>query len=368
MKMRFATASAKGKDRHGRAVKAATTVFADHDAAAAQSIFVSHAVPDPSYLALSGLHKVLYVASENSGEGRISALRLDADGLTLLGSVATGGHAAVHLAIDQTGRWLAVANYRGEPKSQDLSVAVFPIRVDGMLGDLAASGRHEGSGPDPDRQATPQTHCVAFSPDNRLLAAVDLGTDGLWLYRFDAATGALELASQAKLPAGSGPRHCVFHHREPLVYVCAELDSTLVTLRYDPAAGTAIIVDSDAATKMPGKGAANKVPRKDANYPSGLAISPDGRYLMLGNRGADTIAIFWIDPETGMARYREEVSCGGKFPRAIRLDSTGRMLAVANQKSGNVALFSRDFEGGKLTPMPHGDFELPSAMDAIFLD
>jgi len=366
--MRFATASAKGKDRRGRAVKAATTLFVGHDGAAAQSIFVSHAVPDPSYLALSSLHKVLYVASENGAEGRISALRLDADGLTLLGSVATGGHAAVHLAIDQSGRWLAVANYRGEPKGQDLSVAVFPIRVDGMLGDLATSARHEGSGPDPDRQATPHTHCVAFSPDNSLLAAVDLGTDGLWLYRFDAASGALELASQAKLPAGSGPRHCVFHPREPLVYVCGELDSTLVTLRYDMAVGTARIAESAAATNVPGKGAANRVPRKDANYPSGLAIAPDGRYLMLGNRGSDTIAIFWIDPESGMAKLREEVPSGGRFPRAIRLDRTGSVLAVANNKSGNVARFSRDFESGRLTPMPHGELELPSAMDAIFLD
>ncbi|UVC09329.1 lactonase family protein [Rhizobium sp. TH2] len=366
--MRFATASAKGRDRHGRAVKPAATLFSSDESAAPQPVFVSHAAPDPSYLAVSSLHKVLYVASENSAEGRISALRLDADGLTLLGSVGTGGHAAVHLAIDQTGRWLAVANYRGEPKGQDLSVAVFPIQVDGMLGDLAASARQDGSGPDRDRQATPHTHCVAFSPDNRLLAAVDLGTDGLWLYHFNAASGALGFASQIKLPAGSGPRHCAFHPREPLIYVCTELDSTLVTLRYDPAAGTADIVDSDAATKVPGKGAVNRLGTKNANYPSGLVIAPDGRYLMMGNRGPDTVAIFWIDPETGTARYREEVPCGGKFPRAIRLDSTGRVLAVANNKSGNVTLFSRDFESGKLTAMPHGDFELPTAMDVIFLD
>jgi 6-phosphogluconolactonase len=119
---------------------------------------------------------------------------------------------------------------------------------------------------------------------------------------------------------------------------------------------------------VPGMSAANTAPRKEVNYPSGLAISPDGRYLMLGNRGADTIAIFWIDPETGMAKLREEVPCGGKFPRAIRLDSTGRVLAVANSRSGNIALFTRDFESGKLTVMPYGELELPSAMDAIFLD
>jgi 6-phosphogluconolactonase len=357
--MRFAAASAKGKDRNGRTAKPAATLFSSEQDTAPQPVFVSHAVPDPSYLALSSLHKVLYVASENSAEGRISALRLDADGFTLLGSVGTGGHAAVHLAIDQTGRWLAVANYRGEPKGQDLSIAVFPIQVDGMLGDMAASARHDGNGPDRDRQERPHAHCVAFSPDNRLLAAVDLGTDGLWLYHFNAASGDIRLAREVMLPAGSGPRHCVFHPSRPWLYVCGELDSTLMTLRHDTVAGTAELVDSAAATleAHPGR-----------NFPSGLAIAPDGRYLMLGNRGPDTIAIFWIDPETGMARYHEEVSCGGTFPRAIRLDSTGRVLAVANNKSGNVALFSRDFESGKLTAMSHGDFELASAMDVIFLD
>jgi 6-phosphogluconolactonase (cycloisomerase 2 family) len=198
-----------------------------------------------------------------------------------------------------------------------------------------------------------------FSPDNRLLAVVDLGTDGLFLYRFDAGSGAIRLAQQVRLPPGCGPRHCVFHPSRPLVYVCGELDSTLLTLRYDADAGTAELVDSDAAT---GAGHAGR------NYPSGLAISPDGHYLMLANRGSDTIATFWIDPETGMARLRDEVACGGRFPRAIRLDAAGRTLAVANQRSGNVSLFDRDFETGKLSPTPQRVIDLPSAMDVIFLD
>jgi 6-phosphogluconolactonase (cycloisomerase 2 family) len=198
-----------------------------------------------------------------------------------------------------------------------------------------------------------------FSPDNCLLAAIDLGTDGLWLYHFDAASGAIRLAREVKLPPGCGPRHGVFHPSLPFVYVCGELDSTLFTLRYDAAAGSADLVGTEAATGAP---------HEDRNYPSGIAISPDGRFLMLANRGADTIATFSIDPETGLARLRDEVPCGGRFPRAIRLDRAGLVLAVANQKSGNVVLFDRDAGSGRLTAMPQGEIELPAAMDVVFLD
>ena len=119
------------------------------------------------------------------------------------------------------------------------------------------------------------------------------------------------------------------------------------------------MIDIDPAT-------ARKI--EGRNYPSGIAISPDGHYAMLANRGADTIATFWIDPETGLARLRDEVDCGGTFPRAIRLDAAGAVLAVANQRSGNVTLFACDFASGRLTPMPNGKVDLPAAMDMIFVD
>lgn len=352
--MMFVTASGRGTNRQGEAVAARTCYFTLGDDGRPPLLVSWHAlVPAPSFHVRSR-GNVVYTASEDGGEGRVSLN----DPLGGVQTLPTGGQGAVHLALDRTGAYLAVANYRAEPRGQDLSLAVFPMKGH-RLGDMVASARHEGSGPDRSRQASPHTHCVMFSPDNRLLAAVDLGTDGLWLYRFDPATGAIALAREVRLPPGSGPRHGVFHPSLPFVYVCGELDSTLMTLRYDSAAGTAELIDTDAAT------AAAHVGR---NYPSGIAISPDGHYLMLANRGADTIATFWIDPETGMARLRDEVPCGGAFPRAIRLEKTGRLLAVANQKSGNVVLFERDFGTGRLTRLAGGEVDLPAAMDVVFLD
>ena len=352
--MMFVTASGRGTNRQDEAVAAGTSYFTLGDNGRPPLLVARHAlVPAPSFHVRSR-QNVVYTASEDGGEGRVSLN----DPLGEVQTLPTGGQGAVHLALDRTDAYLAVANYRAEPRGQDLSLVVFPLRGH-RLGDMVASARHAGSGPDRSRQASPHTHCVMFSPDNRLLAAVDLGTDGLWLYRFDPATGAIALAREIRLPPGSGPRHGVFHPSLPFVYVCGELDSTLMTLRYDSAAGTAELIDTDAATAAAHAG---------RNYPSGIAISPDGHYLMLANRGADTIATFWIDPETGMARLRDEVPCGGAFPRAIRLEKTGRLLAVANQKSGNVVLFERDFATGRLTRLAGGEVDLPAAMDVVFLD
>lgn len=353
--MLFAAVSAGGKDRQGVPVAAATTMYEWKDRTKPpRRLATSTVVPSPSFNAISRTG-ILFTTSEDEGEGRISLN----DGFLGNSSRPSGGQGAVHAAIDAGNRFIAVANYREEKRGADLSVTIFPFDEKGDLGEVTGSARHEGSGPDNVRQSSPHTHCVMFSPDNSLLAAVDLGTDGLWLYRFDQDTGRIALAVEVKLPPGSGPRHCVFHPSRPFVYVCGELDSTLMTLRYDATAGTAELIDTELATGTR---------HADRNYPSGIAMAPDGHYLTLANRGPDTIATFWIDPDTGVARRREEVSCGGHFPRAIRLDRTGRMLAVANQRSGNIVLFERDFSSGQLTATPNGEVELPSAMDVIFLD
>jgi 6-phosphogluconolactonase len=224
---------------------------------------------------------------------------------------------------------------------------------------MIGSANHTGHGADPERQSRPHCHCVAISPDNRTLAAVDLGTDSVYFYSFDAAIGAITLATQLKLPPGSGPRHAAFHPSKPLLYVTGELDSTLMTVSIDTVSMEAHLVESIDATGRDVKA---------RNYPSGIALSPDGHYLLIANRGADTIAVFWIDPETGFPHLRNEVTCGGRFPRAIRFDTSARYLAVGNQKSDDVSIFGWDFSTGRLTDKPIVKIDIPLPLDAEFID
>jgi 6-phosphogluconolactonase len=97
-------------------------------------------------------------------------------------------------------------------------------------------------------------------------------------------------------------------------------------------------------------------------------MTPDGHYVLVANRGADMISVFWIDPESGRPTLRSEVACGGRFPRAIRFDPSARYLAVANQKSDDISIFGWDFTKGVLSGKPLIKIDLQTPLDMIFAD
>jgi 6-phosphogluconolactonase (cycloisomerase 2 family) len=66
--------------------------------------------------------------------------------------------------------------------------------------------------------------------------------------------------------------------------------------------------------------------------PSEIAVSADGRFLYLANRGPDTIATFAL--ADGVPQYLAEVPTGGRWPRHFAL--SGRFLYVANERSDTV--------------------------------
>jgi len=359
--IQISIAAGAGKDSAGRRRKGSVSLLEiDLAAGSHRQIAALETIDHPSCLAWSGRRSVLYVAGERPEiDGLVTVVALRGSQLSVIGGRQTGGNGAVHLCLDRSGNTLFAANYQDSEPAEQVSVAVFPILTDGSLAPISGSASHHGYGKDPSRQDRPHCHGVAISPDNRLLAAVDLGTDSVYFYRFDAASGAIALATQLRLPAGCGPRHSAFHPSRPILYVTGELDSSLMTIAYEVDGAAARLLASEGASRHKGT---------ERNYPSGIAISPDGHYVLAANRGADTIAVFFVDAQTGVARLRDEVGCGGDFPRAIRLDPTAHYLAVANQKSDNLAVFGWDFSTGTLTAKPIVEIDIPIPFDAVFID
>ncbi|GHH93361.1 lactonase family protein [Streptomyces capillispiralis] len=302
-----------------------------------------NAVPDPSYLALSPDGHTLYAVSETA-EGAVAAYRVTGNGPRPTGrEVPVDGNGPTHLSL--FAGHLLTANYGSG------SVSAVPVRADGTLA-RSVSGvlRHDGRGPHPQRQQGPHPHQVQPDPSGRWAVGVDLGTDSVRVCTL--ADGTLSPHREIALRPGSGPRHLAFHPDGTRAYVLNELSPTLVACRWDAADGA--LKPLAEIPVLPG------APAGDA-YPSGVAVSPDGRFVWTATRGEDVLSVFAVEGEGTAPAPLTTVPCGGHWPRAIT-ESDG-FLYVANERSGDVTWFTVDPDTG----VPHrgGAIPVPAASCVI---
>jgi 6-phosphogluconolactonase len=295
----------------------------------------------PSFLAITPDHKFLYAINEldefqGQPVGAVSAFSIDsASGkLTLLNQVSSRGGGPAHITLDQTGRYILVANYGGG------SVAVFARNSDGSIGELTSFVRHVGSSVNPQRQEGPHAHCIAMSPDNRFAVVADLGIDQLLEYPFDEKHGTLGEARIVHTDPGVGPRHLVFSENGKFLYVVNELASTVTVYSYDHRDG--FMKSLQSITTLPAN-------FKGGNTSAEIALHPNGKFLYASNRGDDSITVFAVHGRKGTLTPIETVSTGGKTPRNFALDPTGSWLVAANQNSNTVVTFRVDKKTGQLT-------------------
>ncbi len=330
-----------------------------HDPSGALTVLSSvDGVRDPSYLALAPDGATLYAVSETA-DGAVAAYRVSGDTPEPAGPpVRVGGDGPTHLSVFDG--HVLTANYGSG------SVSAVPVRADGTLGP-APSGvlRHTGSGPHTPRQQGPHAHQVQPDPSGRWAVSVDLGTDSVRVCTL--TDGTLALHREIALRPGSGPRHLAFHPHGRYAYVVNELSPTLTVCHWDAVDGALKPLTEQPV--LPG------APTGDA-YPSGIAVSPDGRFVWVATRGEDVLTTFAVAGMTGMAgmeggaggageelRLVGTVSCGGHWPRAIT--AAGGLLYVANERSGDVSWFTPDPATG--LPRRGGSIEVPAA-SCVILD
>ncbi|MDQ6871821.1 MAG: lactonase family protein [Gemmatimonadota bacterium] len=308
---------------------------------------------NPSFLAIHPTGSVLYAVNEiekydGKASGAVSAFAIarDTGALTRRNQQASEGSAPCYVSVDRSGRVVLVANYDGG------SVALLPIQADGSLAPATQAVQHTGSGPNRERQAAPHAHCVVADPSNRFVLATDLGADRVFVYGLDLERQSLLRVEggTAVMRPGAGPRHIAFHPTLPLVFVANELDSTVVTLRFDAVSGALAPLDTRSSVPAGWTG---------TNYPADIHVAPSGRTLYVSNRGHNSIAVFSIAGSTGALALSQIISTEGDWPRNFSLDPSGRWLLVANQRSNSIVVFRRDEESGKLTTT-HQQIAIPS--------
>ncbi|GAA0541346.1 hypothetical protein GCM10011581_37230 [Saccharopolyspora subtropica] len=290
---------------------------------------------DPSFLALSPDGATLFAVSEVR-EGRVIAFEVRQDGrLREINSQPSLGSEPCHLSVHPSGQWVLTANYGTG------NLAVHPVAEGGVLREPCHEVQHSGSGPNPLRQEGPHAHQVLPDPSGEHVLAVDLGTDSVYVYHFDVATGHLALRHEVGMRAGSGPRHLAFHPDGGRAYLVNELASSVAEFGYDAATGT-LEPGRTLATLPPDHG--------QPNLAAEVVVTPDGRFVLASNRGHDSIAVFRADSGDGGFGLVDIHSAVVAEPRHIALSPDGRVLFAAGQRSHNVQAFELS-PAGELTPL-----------------
>jgi 6-phosphogluconolactonase len=315
---------------------------------------------DPSFVTVSKDGKYLYAVNELSTfegkkSGAVTSYSVDRNTgkLTQLNQVPSGGADPCYVSLDQTGKYVLVANYSGG------SVAIFPIPADGRLGSASAFVQHTGSGPNKERQEGPHAHYIATSGDDHFVFAVDLGLDEVLIYRFDSSKGTLTHNDPpfVKLAGGAGPRHLAFHPNGKFAYVLNEINSTVTALSYNPQNASFSTLQS-----------LSTIPKDftTLNETAEIVVHPGGKFLYVSNRGHDSIAVFAIDPNNGTLKLAGDYPTQGKTPRNFVIDPTGNFLLAANQESNDIITFRIDRSTGALTSTGQVS-NVPAPVDIVFL-
>jgi 6-phosphogluconolactonase (cycloisomerase 2 family) len=309
--------------------------------------------PSPSWLAIDSEKKFLYAVSEIDSygadkTGAVTAYALDrATGeLSQINTVSSRGKGPAHGSVHPSGKFVFVANYGSG------TVAVLPVATKGSLGEAVDVRQDEGpagafrpaEGPPGNYSISdhngPHAHMMASDPTGRFAIVNDLGLDRTFIWKLDLASGKLTANNPPFIPAasaGAGPRHFAFHPNGRVFYNLYEEASQLVVYDWNPQ--TAAVTLRQKVTTVPGYAG--------TTFASEIVVSPDARFLYVGNRLHNTIGIFAIAAD-GQVKWVGEEWTRGDYPRNIALDPTGNFMVACNHRSDQVTVFRVDRATGRL--------------------
>lgn len=277
-----------------------------------------------SFLAFDLARHELYAADESLGAVLGFSVDAATGRLTSRDRVKASGE-PVYVELDADGGFVLTAHYTQG------AVEVFPRRAGGKLG-AAVERRATGD----------QAHCIRIAPSGRHVFVPNKGSDTISQLVFDPATGKLvpnEAASEVAV--SGGPRHLIFHPREPLAFASLELGNAVVAFAL---ASDGTLTPVDRKPSLP-PGFAGKSTMSD------LRLAPSGKFLYGANRQGDeqgTLVAMAVDPGSGALSVLGHTSTRGRTPRHFALLPEGNALFVANRESNNLVSFRVDPNTGAL--------------------
>ena len=295
----------------------------------------------PSWVVKSKDGRFAYTTNEEN-EGAVTALSVQNGKVEVLNTVNSHGGHPTHASISLDGKFLFVSNYSAFDKGR---VAVLPILPNGHLGEMVQNIVFaEGSGHVKGRQDSGHAHSTTFSPDGKYLYASDLGNDKVYAFRYNPSKPQPLEADKSRdvsFKHGSGPRHMVFSPNGKQAYITAEMRSEIVTFN----------VQDGHLKKVAELKLVHEDKTPEFKSASGIILSPNGKYVIAANRGADNKLLVFKIQQNGLLGQPQVYKANGIEPRAFSFDESGKYLYVTNVYSNNISLFRFDTKNGSLKPL-----------------
>ena len=245
--------------------------------------------------------------------------------------------APCHVSLSKDGSRVFTASYTSatvcsfKTDGSDLKTYVFP---------------NDDMGPNAKRQQKAYAHFTFMTPDGSRLGVVDLGCDRIRF--FDPATLAVDPSLEIKGDRGDGPRHAVWSKDSRFLFVLHELGSSVSSYAFDGKSFAKVgkwpaLPDGYDRWEADGQTLATKA--------AAIKLSGDGRFVFFSNRGHDSIAIFEVNPATGVLTRRNVAKLTGRFPRDFAFFPGDRFVVVGHKMSDEIQVYRFDREAGSLTPV-----------------
>jgi len=336
----------------------------------AELLTVSEAM-NPAFMRFHPKLNVLYACTESIHEdGRILAYQVSPSSgrLTLISDESATGTSTCYLTLDRSLSNMLFVNY------WDASIGALGVDGEGKLHSvksiyrpkqgLVATARSDHL---TNRQSEPHSHAVVLDPYWARIAYVpDLGEDNVKQFVFNSNSGDLSPAgSVAAGPAGvvHGPRYIVFHSSVNVAYLVNELSSTVAVFEVDLAGIQDLIHRTCSKETLKRIQIVSTIPEafpKNKNTCSRIAVHPSGKFVLVGNRGHNSIAVYKVDLNRGGTLSTVGIfSTKGRTPRHFQFNEAGTLVFAANQDSGSVSIFRFDCESGSMTYTGH-QLDVPS--------
>ncbi|GEN54545.1 lactonase family protein [Halobacillus faecis] len=305
---------------------------------------------NPTYVTVSDDHKNLYAVTKEGDNGGVTAFAIHEEtrDLTKLNTQTAAGSPPCHVSTDHENSTVVTANYH------TTNIVSYLTNEDGSLNPATSVVAHEGTGPH-ERQEKPHMHYAGFTPDEKYVIAIDLGSDRVITYEADE--GKLIEVQVFNTTPGSGPRHITFHPNKKYAYVMTELSSEVLVLHYNEEVGS--FSEQQSVATIPED-------FHETNDGSAIHVSSDGQFVYAGNRGHNSIAVYKVDQDTGKLTFIEWTSTEGNWPRDFVLDPSEEFLIATNQKSNTMTLFDRDKATGKLS-LVQSEVQVPEPVCVKFI-